>query len=72
MKTERKELLDVLAELSEMYPDMRLGPLVTNVAQWAKGPVASAAWDATDQKMIMAGKANIQRQQNKKNTDGNQ
>jgi len=62
MKTERDELLTLLAQLSELHPDMRLGQLVTNVAQWAKGPVVSAAWDATDQEMIQAAKANIQRQ----------
>ena len=61
MKTERNELLALLAELSDTYPDMRLGQLVINVAQWAKGPVASAAWDATDQEMIEAAKANILR-----------
>ena len=62
MKTERDELLTLLAQLSELHPDMRLGQLVTNVAQWAKGPVVSAAWDATDQEMIQAAKTNIQRQ----------
>jgi len=61
MKTERSELLTLLAELSEIYPDMRLGQLVTNVVQWARGPVVSAAWDATDQEMIQAAKANIHR-----------
>jgi hypothetical protein len=66
MKTERNELLTLLAELSEIYPDMRLGQLVTNVAQWAKGPVVSAAWDATDQEMIQAAKTNIQRQRGSK------
>jgi hypothetical protein len=66
MKTERNELLTLLAELSEIYPDMRLGQLVTNVAQWAKGPVISAAWDATDQEMIEAAKANINRHRGKK------
>jgi hypothetical protein len=62
MKPERDELLTLLAQLSELYPDMRFGQLVTNVAQWAKGPVVSAAWDATDQEMIQAAKTNIQRQ----------
>lgn len=61
MKTERSEILSLLAELSEIYPDMRLGQLVTNVAQWAKGPVTSATWDATDREMIDAAKANIDR-----------
>jgi hypothetical protein len=61
MNSEKNELLTLLAELSEIYPDMRLGQLVTNVAQWAKGPVVSAAWDATDRELIEAAKANIKR-----------
>jgi hypothetical protein len=63
MKTERNDLLRLLAELSEIYPEMRLGQLVTNIAQWAKGPIASAAWDASDQEMIEAAKKNIYRHQ---------
>ena len=62
MKAERNELLSLMAELSRIYPDMRFGQLVTNVAQWAKGPIVSAAWDVTDQEMIEAARTNIQRQ----------
>jgi DNA phosphorothioation-dependent restriction protein DptG len=61
MKPEREELLRLMAELSEMYPSMRFGQLVTNVAYWAKGPTASAAWDAADQEMIEAARNNLQR-----------
>jgi hypothetical protein len=65
--SERTELLSVLAELSEIHPEMRLGQLVTNVAHCAKGPVVSAAWDASDQELIQAAKANIQRKRSEKN-----
>lgn len=61
MKAEREELLRLLAELSDMYPSMRFGQLVVNVAHWAKGPAVSATWDATDEEMIEAAKRNIQR-----------
>jgi hypothetical protein len=61
MKPEREQLLRLLAELSEMCPSMRFGQLVTNVAYWAKGPTANAAWDAADQEMIEAAKHHLQR-----------
>ena len=55
-----------MSELSEMYPSMRFGQLVTNVAYWVKGPIASAAWDATDEELIEAAIKNLQ--QNKGQT----
>ncbi len=59
MTPERKALLDIFAKLSDLYPDMRLGQLVVNVAQWAKGPITSAAWDVTDEEMIVAARKNL-------------
>jgi hypothetical protein len=56
MNSNKKELLDLIAQLCEKYPDMRVGQLVTNLAQWAKGPVVSATWDATNDEMIAATK----------------
>jgi hypothetical protein len=59
MTAERKELLSLFAELSELYPSMRFGQLVSNVAGWARGPVVSATYDATDEEMITAAKKNL-------------
>jgi hypothetical protein len=61
MKPEREELLRLIEKLSEMYPNMRFGQLVTNVAYWVKGPSKSAAWDATDEELIEAAKKNLER-----------
>jgi hypothetical protein len=55
----RQEILELFAQLSEKYPEMRFGQLVTNVAQWAKGPTLSAAWDVTDEELIAAAKKNL-------------
>jgi len=63
MTPQRQELLHLLAELSDRYPDMRFGQLTVNVAQWARGPVASATWDAADEEMIVAAKKNLSRAQ---------
>ncbi len=59
MKKDRQKLIKLLSELSELYPDMRFGQLVINVAQWAKGPIGSATWDATDSELIDAAEKNI-------------
>ena len=49
-----------LDELSRRYPDMRFGQLVTNVAYWAKGPTASAAWDVDDDELLRAAEEHLQ------------
>ena len=41
---ERAELLATIAELSQRYPDWRLGQLVANVAGWADQEI----WDIED------------------------
>jgi len=61
MNKQREELLRLLAELSDRYPDMRFGQLTVNVAQWARGPIVSAAWDVTDEEMIAAAQKNLSR-----------
>ena len=60
MKPERAALLKLLAELSEIHPDMRLGQLVTNLAGWAKGPIIVPAYDVTDGEMIEVARTHIQ------------
>ncbi|MCY2989973.1 MAG: hypothetical protein NTY19_19190 [Planctomycetota bacterium] len=46
MTTTRIQLLEVLAELSESCPEMRMGQLLANLATLAPGAVAGAIWDA--------------------------
>ena len=47
---ERAELLATLAELSQRYPDWRLGQLVANVAGWADQKI----WDIEDEQLLEA------------------
>lgn len=61
MTSTRETLIKVIIQLSEIYPEMRFGQLVVNVAGWARGPVVSAAWDVTDEEFIQAAQKNIQR-----------
>ncbi len=57
----RREVLQVLAELSDLYPDMRIGQLVENVSMWAKGPEAGAVWDVEDEEFLQTAKEHLDR-----------
>jgi hypothetical protein len=57
----RREVLQVLAELSDLYPDMRIGQLVENVAMWAKGPEEGAAWDVEDEEFLETAREHLER-----------
>ena len=54
MTTTRSELLDVLAELSEACPEMRMGQLLANLATLARGAAVGAIWDAEDEELLDA------------------
>lgn len=54
MESTRKQLLAALEELSAVYPDWRLGQLVSNAAYWARGPRAEAVWDVEDEELLEA------------------
>lgn len=57
--TERSELIRLLAEVSEEYPELRLGQLVANLAFWARGDQASAVWNVEDQELVEAAKEHL-------------
>jgi hypothetical protein len=54
MTATRTELLELLAELSETCPEMRMGQLLANLATLARGAVAGAIWDAEDEELLDA------------------
>ena len=54
MTTKREELLQLLAELSNQDPDLRLGQLVANLATLAKGAQVEVIWDAEDDELVPA------------------
>ena len=56
----RSQVLEVLAQLSELHPDMRIGQLVDNVAMWAKGPEEGATWDVEDEEFLKAAKEHLE------------
>ncbi len=50
----RQEILDRLARLSELAPDMRFGQLIANLAFLAAGPWDQTLWDLEDDKLVGA------------------
>ena len=55
----RQQLLQVLAELSELCPEMRMGQLIANLSALAKGPTAEAVWDVEDEELLAAARKQL-------------
>jgi hypothetical protein len=54
ISSDRIEILKLLAELSELTPDVRFGQLVVNLSYLAIGPTNEAIWDVEDEQMLQA------------------
>jgi hypothetical protein len=54
MTDSRKELLALIANLSDADPELRLGQLIANLATLAQGAKAEAVWDAEDEELAAA------------------
>ena len=48
----RQEILERLARLSELAPDMRFGQLIANLAFMAAGPWDQTLWDLEDNQLL--------------------
>jgi hypothetical protein len=59
MNQTRRELLQVLSELSEQCPEVRLGQLIANLGTLAKGPTVEAIWDVEDGEMLEAARQQL-------------
>jgi hypothetical protein len=57
MTAVREKVLRLLAQMSERYPEWRLGQLVANVAGWARQPTEphdTGIWDVEDNELVAA------------------
>ena len=54
MNASREELLQVLGELGELFPDWRFGQMIANVATSARGPHVEGIWDSEDEELLAA------------------
>jgi hypothetical protein len=61
--SERQELLRLIEEMSEAYPEFRLGQLIANLAFWARADQEGAVWNVEDEELIAAACEQIQNAQ---------
>lgn len=52
MTPERRQVLDILAELSTLHPEMRMGQWLTAFATFARGPQPESIYDVEDEELI--------------------
>jgi hypothetical protein len=62
MTTERREVLRLLGELSDRYPEMRIGQLLTWFAGAARQPGVEAVYDADDRELADVMKQHLDRE----------
>jgi hypothetical protein len=67
MKTTRQEILDAFQEMSQYYPDMRFGQMVSNIAFWTTGPKPEAVWDVEDIEFLKTLKKHLDKKRVEKN-----
>jgi hypothetical protein len=52
MTPERRQVLDLLADLSTLHPEMRMGQWMTVFATFARGTTPEAIYDVEDEELI--------------------
>jgi hypothetical protein len=52
MTDTRREILEILAELSTLYPQMRMGQWMTSFASSARGARIESIYDAEDEELL--------------------
>jgi hypothetical protein len=56
----RQEILHLLAELSEVVPEVRLGQLMANLSYLARGLSKEAIWDMEDEELLEAARKHLE------------
>ena len=56
---ERRDILRLLEQLSELAPDLRFGQLIANLSYRAVAPTNEAIWDMEDEQLLTAMRAQI-------------
>jgi hypothetical protein len=56
---ERQELLRLSEEMSEGYPEFRLGQMIANLTFWARGDQDGAVWHVEDKELMAAAREQI-------------
>ena len=56
----RQEVLQVLAELSEVCPEVRFGQLIANLSYLARGLSNESIWDMEDEELLEAARKHLE------------
>jgi hypothetical protein len=64
----RRDVLKVLAELSEVVPEVRLGQLVANLSYLARGLSQEAIWDMEDEELLAAARDHLEQWRSRRET----
>jgi hypothetical protein len=56
----RQEVLQVLAEISELAPEVRLGQLMANLSYLARGLSNESIWDMEDDELLAAARKHLE------------
>ena len=59
MQPVRQEVLAVLAELSEVAPEVRFGQLIANLAYLARGLANESIWNMEDDELLEAAREHL-------------
>jgi hypothetical protein len=57
---QRRELLRLLAELSEETPDVRFGQLIANLSYLGRGLSAESVWNVEDNELLRAAREHLE------------
>jgi hypothetical protein len=60
MNPVRHELLQLLAELSELVPEVRLGQLIVNLSYLARGLSNESIWDMEDDELLTVARKHLE------------
>lgn len=55
----RREILRLIEELGDTFPDVRLGQLIANLSYLAKGPTNAAIWEVEDDELLAAAREQL-------------
>lgn len=56
----RQEILQVIAELGELAPEVRFGQLVANLSYLARGLSNESIWDVEDEELLEAARSHLE------------
>jgi len=56
----RQEVLQVLAELSALVPEVRLGQLIVNLSYLARGLAVESVWDMEDDELLSVARKHLE------------